>query len=853
MDSYLLHHAIDNVWCSPDQDHQYLFQPARLTVPQGARRVVNVEWDQYILPDQTSRYHVYQIGQLSPLILNLLPDVNRWYSVQEAMNTRPLVINFYTRQGLHLPRDACFIRHTSSRNLILAVKEQPVITDLSTAGLFVRFYSNAFFNSERSQDGTHRIRTQTLTVSNRAGVINFLQRMEEARISRPGIVYQFHNGFLVDQLRPNIIQTQDVIEWVQDTSVEEVLDIPIADLSTFTSTLDGIRKYLVLRSKCVTDTIDYHDDIDFWLYRPAAGSFTGVFYHKANAQSVRMITHKDYALPVQAILDHTNRIGWPDSQELVLRLHLRKSGYHRPLVHEHHRIHELRRLSDDAIARAMVGTNALVPEWQVANLETSTYTRLMRSNFEQLTPERVYQAYGYNAVSKLVGDTPQIPFDESGRLVTEPPFKLRALSTMYEYDRQGRLINYYYHEEGRTYPVRNEHTGYVEGIVGRGGMTTGTTYDLERMDIPEGVGFQAYICDIVGGEPTYLWRQALPGRDYQLRNESFLWCVDMDQFLTAVRIDGVFLARDYLLVPFNGVLKFSIVSRERVGVQSVEGVLLLPPGKLDLWLNGHPLIENLDYFVQGYDVVICNKEYLDPSLEEQRITVRAMGFPDAQGRRLPVAEFGFVEHGLLSRNNRFDIRDDKVLRYVVEGRLWTREDLIFSENDRGVRMEHVRNGAPYVIDEIIVPVPEVGNGGTYPYRNRSREVDERISDYLTLYFPEPVIEGPSIIQRRYQVLSPFTSRVHWDLLNGYLYPEKIKEQYSDMDIREWLKSYEWLLEYDPIIRGVDERYVAVHPHHLFIETELDVYQYKFLQRVIAVYLNNKVDLSHHVRIKEGWI
>ncbi|MNL68931.1 hypothetical protein D3C87_1937270 [compost metagenome] len=77
--------------------------------------------------------------------------------------------------------------------------------------------------------------------------------------------------------------------------------------------------------------------------------------------------------------------------------------------------------------------------------------------------------------------------------------------------------------------------------------------------------------------------------------------------------------------------------------------------------------------------------------------------------------------------------------------------------------------------------------------------------------------------------------------------------YGDPDIKRWLKDYEYLLEFDPCKRGVDTRYVSIHPHHLSYETELNIYQYNFLNRAIALYLEGKVDLSHFVSIKDGWV
>ena len=61
------------------------------------------------------------------------------------------------------------------------------------------------------------------------------------------------------------------------------------------------------------------------------------------------------------------------------------------------------------------------------------------------------------------------------------------------------------------------------------------------------------------------------------------------------------------------------------------------------------------------------------------------------------------------------------------------------------------------------------------------------------------------------------------------------------------------LEIDPIRNGVDDRYVIVHPHEKNVEVIINIYRYKFLERVIKIYLNNRVDLTPHITIKEGLI
>lgn len=851
MDNYLVQHALENVCCSLDQDSQFLFKPARISTPRGVRHYIKVEWDKIELPDQNSYYHIYQIGQLNQNIINLIPDEKEWYSASDVINDRNIIIDIYTAKGLNLPRFEVFFRVTKTRNLIVAVKEQLLIDNLRVEPVFVRFYSNAYFNSTRSNDEANRTSTKGIRVNISTDIVNFQNEVHDLKTNYGGEVYVFHNGWLVSSVIVSSIAIGDKLEYVQDTSIYEVLDIPVSDLRTFTSTLDGSSKYIIRRLKGSTDSIGYRDDIDIFLYKEGFSSFNGTFYHKSNKQSLRMLTHKDLSIPVQNLVNIVNAIeDWDDVQSLVIRLHIRKSGYSRPLIHENSRIKELYKLGDDEILRAMVGANSNVSEWQAANLEKSMYPAIMSGTYNSITQEVVEEAYGYNAISTLIGDTPQKPINIGGGKGVHLPYALQSNSTIFEYSFDGRLLTYKNHT-GLDYFTYLAMTGYFEGMCGMGGDYLPTTYGLMEVTIPDGYSYKAYICPKVGGVVTNEWRVAEEDVEYMVEDNVLLWMIDPGNFYTAVRDDSKFIVKTLHLLPIAGLISFDITAIENTDGIVEERTPSIPTGKIDVFLDKHPLIENLDYIVKWPSVYIINKEFYDPDHIDQEVTYRVSGFCTSDIKLEAVSEYGFVEHKLLSRNRRFDIRDDKVMRFIADGRLWSKEELDFSELDSGVRIENVRNGAPYVIEDIVVPIGGVSGKETYQFRADSRELDKRISDYLTLYYPEPVIEDVSLIPYRHRLYSPFISRILHDLVDGSLAPTEILGQYGDSKILTILESYEYLLEFDPIMNGVDDKYIIIHPHNGFTVIELDIYQYNFINRVISVYLDNKIDTATHIAIKDS--
>jgi hypothetical protein len=502
----------------------------------------------------------------------------------------------------------------------------------------------------------------------------------------------------------------------------------------------------------------------------------------------------------------------------------------------------------------MLGLESTVAVWRADNLEAAMYPKIMRDLGPGIDRSMVQQAYGYNAISKLVADTPQkVTVLTRDRFATMP-FGLQNAATCYEFDADGLLLGYYPHTSGVYYNPRNEDCRLIEALVGVGSDTLDTIYNAATSTIDPVYDYRYFKCSMVAGTPSYNWLMATEGVDYAFVNDKLVWLLDRVKWYTAVRDDRKFLTYSIDITALDGLYYFPIqVTEKRSDGNYYKQNMNLKPGKLELFMNRHAMIEGLDYFLNWPFVTITNREFLLEG-NTQNVIVRASGFPQDDMSMQPPAEFGFVQHGLLSRNNRFDIRDDKVMRMIVRGKTLTRDKLAFAEEHNGVYLtDVVKNGSPYLIDDVVVPLRNLVDENTYSLRAKSRTIDSAISDYLTLKLPQPVIADPNIIEERYEVFSPFACKVMFDLINGLIWDDQMKAYYGDVDIKRWLKDYEYLLAFDPCKQGVDTRYVSIHPHHLSYEVELDIYQYNFLNRAIAFYLESKVDISHFISIKDGWL
>ena len=849
MFDYLVDHALKNAWCTPGQDMQAIVKPARLTGVSGAFSTVRVQWQELTLPERGVRFHVYQIGQLHPLLMGLFPASDQWVSLAQACALQSLITNVYTTKGVELPRHAVWYMVTDNKNLVLAVKDQPTFAmSLPQEELYFRVYSNAYFNSVRANGANDVVVVNGKTIHTQAEILQ-LQNEFNYYSGLSGEAVAYINGYYSTTIDLLTVRAGDVVEYVYDGSIAKTVDFRIGDLSSFVSELDNKHKYLLHYNGSSIGGIDYQDDLDLYLMRKdAQDRGKGVYYHRNQADAVRMVTHKDYSVPVAYIsayvADHAD---WSDADSLVLRMYVRKSGYSRPLVNENNRILELYKLTDAEVVSAMVGVDSVLPEWRAAALENSSYVKLMAAQAKDVTAELVQQAYGYNAISKLLCDTPSFTRDFSGVRIIDVPYGLQNYATAYEYDIDGHLLGHFSHPIGSTYIAHDVRAHLVEMLSGASNDRLDEVYGNMTVQLDPTANYRMYVCPIEAGVVTNDWQDVTDTGQYAVIGNTLTWLIDPTKWYPLVRSDKVFLAYDLQLMMTDGLLKFSLNHRQLRNSVISNYVMQVPMGELELFLNGRSLIEGVDYVMHFPQIVIFNKTHLvNQKTAAQKIHVRFSGFCDSELKHYPPEDVGYVDYNLLSHNSRYDIRDDKVMRIVVGGKLYARSALVFAATNSGVTVPHANNGFPYMVRDIVTPLRGLTEDSTYSLRERSMVIDRQIADYMTLKLPQPVQSTPSVVASLYQLVSPFAAKLLFDLEHGILTDPRLKLHYNDMDVLELCKPYEYLLAYDPTQTATetDPNYTVIHCHHLNEVLAIDVYTYKFLTMVNRLYLKNRVQLSH---------
>lgn len=862
MFDYLKQHAAANVWCSPEQDNQVILAAQRITKPVGELIAFTLMGRRLALPTSDRRYHVFQIGQAHPSILGLLPKSpvwadGAWVNFRDALNALPLFIDLYTDKGVHFPLHRSYYQYSTDRALIFAVPINSVLpVDYANDRIYLRLYTNAYFDSGAAQGLAPRTSTDGKTILNTNELLSFQSQVMVMQ-AKPGFTFCYVNGQLVDSISPLTAGLGDIVEYVYDSSVKRVVDLVAETLSTFASALDSCQKYLLHYPDTGDQVIDYVDDIDVYVTLPVQNKTVGRYYHRNLAKSLRMVTHRDYSLPVslyehlaQAVVD-ANSAEPVDLQSLTLKLILRRSGLARPLIKEAARLFELYKLPDALVLEALVGVNATVPHWRAEALETNAYTELMRIPMKDITIDLIEDAYGYNSLTQVLAYSPIRPKAWGQSQVVPLPVELQSNSTFYEYDSEGLLLGSYTQVSGQYYYPVFPNTALVEGRVGLGSQTVSAWTGTDNLLLPTLDGYRVYMCYYENGQPNYQWKDITDSDYYTVERGLLKWTgLDTDQFLM-VRSDQRFLAYGFELSPNHGLLQFDLVEI----LEGLGKVMTVPMGDLDLWLNKRSLIRGLDYTVRFPKITLLNKAYLkQPALSTpQRIDVRFTGFAEKDLGPDAVEDYGFIEHGFLSNNFRFDLRDDKVLRITVGGLVKHADEVQFSEEHSGVSIVNALNGAPYQVKDVTVPMRAWTAQRTQALKDHALVIDKLTRDYMTLKLPQPPRHALSAIQQRHVLFSPFFSSVIADLKGGRFDEVALQKNPSDNDVLVLCAPYEALLTLDPLSEGLqtDSRYVVIHPTLVNDTVDLNLYQYRFLQKVVRLYGRNQISLTPYLNVSLG--
>lgn len=887
---YLIGHYLYNLWGAPYQDNQSIVRPKRITPFGGTRNHVKLVTEDYNLPTKHERYHAYMVGQVSEEVFNFhyvdWHDRSHWFNMADHCVEHTVVFQFYTEKGITIPLSHIYYTLTREKNLVLIIKEDLKLDwDMNSEDILFRTYDNVLHHYDDQKLPKETIAIQyakPYRSSDKNPLITFYNTYKD----KPGRVFTYVNGYLVNDPITVEILEKDVVELIYDSTITKVIEMKVGSVPTFKSKIDQIRKYLFTHNLSYKENLfEYYDDCDFHLCAYPNSTprlYKGVVLHRNSETNIRQVSNCDFSISTNLVKEMMDNHDFINEQiaNVVFRVYYRKQYGKKTLPFVNNRLHELNKLDYENRLAAMQGMRSNIDEWRADVLEASALARLIVKPKAVCDITEVQEVYGYNAATYYTGKSlhPYETFidDGLGGKLVNVPYAYRKYSTIFEYDEGGYLLSWRRLGDYNQYPVTSPDCRLVEFISGIGTRQPNDSINILDIEIPEDEEFRVYACikgleeepnrweDVTNEEGVWAWKTINGKRGITITGTSSRL---LNDYTFTVRTDRTFLCRT-ILVPFTkGILSFTLnqhyynVEKDNVFVRPAR----VPYGYLDIFLNGKALIEGVDYFVEFPQVYIINKSCLDLTKDNQEITYRMMSFaetrPNENGEGTRLAgitvnrQVGYVNNHMLSRNGVWEIFDDKNYLFKVGNGIIDQSKLGFSERGSLIpeRVSELE-GKPYEIRDIIVPKRLTYTEDTYSFKKKSDILDKKVSDYMGQFFKDKEFSTNPPIEGLYKVYSIILSRIIHDLKRKqYKFPN-IESRYTDQEVIQFVESnYKSLFVAEPYFRldNISMKHVTIHPTYKNEVTTLDYHEVRFLKQIVRIYFRNEIEISHFIRIGEG--
>lgn len=346
------------------------------------------------------------------------------------------------------------------------------------------------------------------------------------------------------------------------------------------------------------------------------------------------------------------------------------------------------------------------------------------------------------------------------------------------------------------------------------------------------------------GEIAGPWEDITGSSDYTFDSSTgqLSWNINMNNYLGIIVRDSKHLFFQVNVKHLDKSISFSLIHLWEIG-----GTLLpLKPAQLDIWMNGKPMIENVDYLFDFPTVYVVNKQHLVDGAESIDFQVRATGLSkDGIYNR---SELGFVTNGVIGYNGRYNLRINRPTKLVSNGRIFLTQSADWAETKGHGENFQGLEGFPYEVKHYVCLNKYVENYTTQKGLEADVDLDTRISQYLTEYVDyKPKTPPDSPFQSdRYRLFSPFMSQLYNELRLGFkTTPTTIP---TNQEINELTQDIQFLLKYDPCVLNFTEAYFEIHPCSNIGYQPITPMQLTILEKVNTLYLNDRIVLRGHFEV-----
>lgn len=852
--------ALDNIYCAPGQDKQFSFKMVRLTKRNfPARRVLVAYGTVKHLPTQSASYHVFALGNLPPTIINLLKQKADWFrdswiNAATDMVMRKYILKVYNQQGVMYPRERVYYSFIDESSLLIALE---AATDLAPfydikSMEYLSVYSNSYFNGTVFNSLAVKVGIDYRFTQVQDNLQKLkLQEYEAGYRANGGDVFTYVNGLHVKDVRLDI-PDGSFVEMVYDQSVLSCEEFEISALRTYVSELDSRVKLLLYRDRVATH-VQYMDDTELYVSTSKQILNQGLYFYKHKDYVVRNVTDKDFGVDSLYI---SNTRFWlldllkPGVESPKIILYTRRSGRDMPLVYSSMKLHELYKLPADKQLDVINNTGYTLEHFRAEKMEASDYFKVASAGkMTSVTKELASDTVGYNGATHYFANTPN--------LVVKPevdvPELYQVQSVVLEHNSQGLLLGHR-SSSGPLYPVSSVDVkfahffnGYVPNYF-PGLEDPQSSVTLLHPD-QEYVVLSAYFTGQTRQSP---WVNITNSPKATKLGATLTLNEDADKKIKIVYLNQLHLYQESISLR-SGVLHFPITQIVKVGDNdSVNQICDVPYRDIAVYLNKRRLTHGIDYTLAFPYICIFSKKYLDYTLEYQNVVIRCTGCADDFDHINELDISGFVNNGVLTRNNYYDIRDDRVMATYVDGLLKDRNTLSYSEDDSTVRLDHPYNGLPYTLEENFISVKTITGVSTAPLYNKNVETNKSISLLFNQIFPEPQINQFNIISQAHPLYSTTLSKMINDIVTGIIPEQLYSSAYTDSTIINLLNTdYKELLALDPVKMEFPSNLTVIHPHLGNAVISVNLLAYRFITNTIRLITNNKpekINLSGYLAI-----
>lgn len=918
MSQLLIEHAKRHVWQEPDQDFQFNIGLGRLTKNGGFLKTLTLGWHQVLSPtrhDGSRLYHhVYQIGQISDITLNLVKQLeeDKWYPAEGIVNKHNVLIQVYMLTGAMIPLSHVWLMRDFTMNLLVCVwhdrqidygyaegyidpvtlNPSPYRITLDNTRLAIRFYSNSAQThipwNDTSGTPTDTVEVCSAYVTNQREYNRLITQLTNIRRkylvpntqSHRGRIMSYVDGFLKMHLPAfGDAVANKRLSFIYDESIMYTQDFKLKHLPVFKSKLDlNQNKYLILLNQKY-ETIIHWDDVDFYLVNHRLDQ--GVFLSRTHPDYIRQVVHNAFSLDAEMVQTYVRLYDWMDDiDELSIHVIVRRGGMQDMPFSQANRIDELFRLPYLNIVNVFLNTDSRLDEWRASELENSMYMKLVSSKGYLIDEKMVTEAYGYPGIvqsllSPILEKEPKSDkWNIPEGITWSNPSGATVYRTGFYYDANGLYLGHYA-EASTHHQTSIPKTGHPKRLEAANlemfrlrlstiSDNTGTWVndDIATTELDD-YGYACYIAADgtsdwmdVTGKPFYKY---IPAKENSgVPKIAWDW-----KMLTAANATPCVRVNSRMLVyrktvnrtGYNGYYSVVVQGTHRRGKNSVTGNFNFPVGKVDVFANGYCMIPGIDYYMDFPTIVINNQQI--NQMNSVDIVVRCYGLADPETcDPFPPAEIGFVRGGWLSADGQYSIARNRP-NFVVSNarRQWNHRTgtyaawMEYYENTTTNAGHRADDGRPYMVQDYIVPIDHLCPATTTDLYTKMVDTDRRLGNYLTQLIPEHEVILPRAITNRWQLVSPIISSMLHAIKNGWLQDANLLADFTVADVENWMRSYKWLLPYDPAHHNLDESYTYILPHPYFETMSCSLKQYQFLEMVNTMYLNGRVDLTKHVEVR----